>query len=159
MLIAGTPPPGHIGVVIPLNPLGKGVFQGQTLAVNQLAIIGQQSEIQYTTPDDLRMLVVTLPVSRLNQSLVITADRDVDPGLAQSRLITLNKGVLADIEATVSRAIRLGYSTSHQDPNAIGPDIGLMVDTNCAWDEAQAIAAARSMRDLDLMMIEEPVLS
>jgi hypothetical protein len=92
MLIAGTPPPGHIGVVIPLNPLGKGVFQGQTLAVNQLAIIGQQSEIQYTTPDDLRMLVVTLPVSRLNQSLVITADRDVDPGLAQSRLITLNKG-------------------------------------------------------------------
>jgi L-alanine-DL-glutamate epimerase-like enolase superfamily enzyme len=34
-----------------------------------------------------------------------------------------------------------------------------MVDTNCAWDEAQAIAAARSMRDLDLMMIEEPVLS
>ena len=41
--------------------------------------------------------------------------------------------------------------------SAIGPDIGLMVDTNCAWDEAQAIAAARSMRDLDLMMIEEPV--
>jgi L-alanine-DL-glutamate epimerase-like enolase superfamily enzyme len=40
---------------------------------------------------------------------------------------------------------------------AIGPDISLMVDTNCAWDEADAIAAARSMRDLDLMMIEEPV--
>ena len=32
MLIAGTPPPGQIGVVIPLNPLGKGVFQGQTLS-------------------------------------------------------------------------------------------------------------------------------
>jgi len=60
MLIAGTPPPGHIGVVIPLNPLGKSVFQGQTLAVNQLAIIGQQSEIQLQTPDDLRMLVVTI---------------------------------------------------------------------------------------------------
>ena len=45
MLIAGAPPSEQIGVVIPLNPLGKGVFQGQTLARNQLAIIGLQSEI------------------------------------------------------------------------------------------------------------------
>ena len=115
MLIAGTPPPGHIGVVIPLNPLGKGVFQGQTLAVNQLAIMGQQSEIQYKTPDDLRMLIVTIPVSRLSQSLATTADRCLDNDLAQSRLITLNKGVLADIEAPVSRAIQLAHSASHQD--------------------------------------------
>ena len=115
MLIAGTPPPGHIGVVIPLNPLGNCVFQGQTLGGNQLAIIGQQSGIQLQTPDDLRMLVVTLPVSRLSQSLATTAGGCADNDLAQSRIITLNKGVLADIEATVSRAIRLGYSATHPD--------------------------------------------
>ena len=115
MLIAGTPPPGHIGVVIPLNPRGKGVFQSQTLGVNQLAIIGQQSGIQLQTPDDLRMLVVTIPVSRLSQSLATTADRGVDNDLAQSRIITLNRRVLADIEAPVSRAIQLGHYASHQD--------------------------------------------
>ena len=41
--------------------------------------------------------------------------------------------------------------------DAIGPDIGLMVDTNCAWNESEAITAARSMQGHDLMMIEEPV--
>lgn len=115
MLIAGTPPPGHIGVVVPLNPLGKSVFQGQTLAVNQLAIMGQQSETQYKSPDDLRMLVVTIPASRLSQSLATTAGRGEENDLAQSRIITLSKGVAANIEATVSRAIRLGDSASHQD--------------------------------------------
>ena len=66
-----------------------------------------------------------------------------------------------------SRAVQEGYQhiKLHEvDPEviaqvrrAIGPDIGLMVDANCGWNEPDAITTARGMRDLDLMMIEEPV--
>jgi len=65
------------------------------------------------------------------------------------------------------RAVKEGYrhiKLHETDPeviaqvrSAIGPDIGLMVDTNCAWNETEAITAARDMEGLDLMMIEEPV--
>ncbi len=40
---------------------------------------------------------------------------------------------------------------------AIGPDVRLMVDTNCPWTVAQAIAKARQLRELDLTWLEEPV--
>ena len=53
---------------------------------------------------------------------------------------------LHEVEPSVISAVR----------EAIGSEIGLMTDTNCAWDEAQAIAAARQMQSLNLMMIEEP---
>ncbi len=40
---------------------------------------------------------------------------------------------------------------------AIGPEARLMVDTNCPWTVAQAVAMARQMRDCDLTWLEEPV--
>jgi D-galactarolactone cycloisomerase len=40
---------------------------------------------------------------------------------------------------------------------AIGPDISLMVDTNCAWTIREAITNARAMRPFDLTWLEEPI--
>lgn len=40
---------------------------------------------------------------------------------------------------------------------AMGPDIKLMVDTNCPWTVDQAIAMAKSFEPHDLLWIEEPV--
>jgi L-alanine-DL-glutamate epimerase-like enolase superfamily enzyme len=41
---------------------------------------------------------------------------------------------------------------------AIGPDVALMVDTNCAWTSVDdAIAAARAMQSCDLTWLEEPI--
>ncbi len=40
---------------------------------------------------------------------------------------------------------------------AIGPDISLMVDTNCAWGLREAITNARAMRPFDLTWLEEPI--
>lgn len=40
---------------------------------------------------------------------------------------------------------------------AVGPEVRLMVDTNCPWSVGEAIAMARRMRDLDLTWLEEPV--
>jgi D-galactarolactone cycloisomerase len=40
---------------------------------------------------------------------------------------------------------------------AIGPDIPLMVDTNCPWDTTQAVAMAKAFAPYDLMWLEEPI--
>lgn len=40
---------------------------------------------------------------------------------------------------------------------AIGPGVSLMVDTNCAWEIEDAIAAARAMQSYDLAWLEEPI--
>jgi L-alanine-DL-glutamate epimerase-like enolase superfamily enzyme len=40
---------------------------------------------------------------------------------------------------------------------AIGPDVRLMVDTNCPWTVGEAIGMARRMREFDLTWLEEPV--
>jgi L-alanine-DL-glutamate epimerase-like enolase superfamily enzyme len=40
---------------------------------------------------------------------------------------------------------------------AIGPEMGLMVDVNCCWSAETAIKMARAMEPLDLLWLEEPV--
>jgi D-galactarolactone cycloisomerase len=40
---------------------------------------------------------------------------------------------------------------------AVGPDIELMLDTNCPWDPAQALAMARALVPFRLFWLEEPV--
>jgi L-alanine-DL-glutamate epimerase-like enolase superfamily enzyme len=41
--------------------------------------------------------------------------------------------------------------------DAAGPGIPLMVDTNCPWTVAEAVAMARAMAPLDVHWLEEPV--
>jgi D-galactarolactone cycloisomerase len=40
---------------------------------------------------------------------------------------------------------------------AIGPEISLMIDTNCAWTLREAITNARAMQPFDLTWLEEPI--
>ena len=40
---------------------------------------------------------------------------------------------------------------------AAGPDIAIMVDTNCAWPPAEALEMARNLKAYDLYWLEEPV--
>jgi L-alanine-DL-glutamate epimerase-like enolase superfamily enzyme len=40
---------------------------------------------------------------------------------------------------------------------AAGPDIAIMVDTNCAWAPDEALAMARKLKPYDLYWLEEPV--
>ncbi len=40
---------------------------------------------------------------------------------------------------------------------AMGPGVPLMVDTNCAWGEGEAIEMARAMQPFDLTWLEEPI--
>lgn len=41
--------------------------------------------------------------------------------------------------------------------SALGPDIGLMLDTNCSWDKDRAMDMAAKLRPYDLAWLEEPV--
>ena len=40
---------------------------------------------------------------------------------------------------------------------AVGPDIKLMMDTNCPWTADEAISIAEQVREYDLLWLEEPV--
>lgn len=40
---------------------------------------------------------------------------------------------------------------------AIGPGVGLMLDTNCPWSVEQSLAMAAQLRPYDLLWLEEPV--
>ncbi len=41
--------------------------------------------------------------------------------------------------------------------DAVGPGVGLMVDTNCPWSVPEALAMVEALRPLDLYWLEEPV--
>jgi L-alanine-DL-glutamate epimerase-like enolase superfamily enzyme len=40
---------------------------------------------------------------------------------------------------------------------AVGPDVALMLDTNCPWTLAEALAMARSLAPFNLAWLEEPI--
>jgi L-alanine-DL-glutamate epimerase-like enolase superfamily enzyme len=40
---------------------------------------------------------------------------------------------------------------------AVGPDVRLMIDANNCWDAATAVQFANSVRDMDILLFEEPV--
>lgn len=75
--------------------------------------------------------------------------RDAARWVAQGfRIVKCHLGRLPPAEETARiRAMR----------EAIGPDVGLMIDVNCAYDYAQALDAARRWAELDIFWLEEPL--
>ena len=79
----------------------------------------------------------------------------------------LRYGEAAALERNVRKAVSEGYryiKLHEVDPDlvamarqAAGPDIKLMVDTNCPWTPGQAAVMAERLRPLDLHWLEEPI--
>ncbi len=79
----------------------------------------------------------------------------------------LRYGAAGMVAAACERALARGYRDIklHEITvpevraarQAIGPDVKLMVDTNCPWTVWQAVEIARRMREFDLTWLEEPV--
>ena len=71
------------------------------------------------------------------------------------------------VERNAARALEQGYTRVklHEitEPEvaaarrAIGPNVALMVDTNCPWTTDEAVAMAKRMAPHDLLWLEEPV--
>ena len=76
-------------------------------------------------------------------------------------------GDKALVQQNVDRALAAGFDQVklHEKTldavaaarGAMGPDVPLMVDTNCAWTAAQATDAVDAMAAFDLRWIEEPI--
>jgi D-galactarolactone cycloisomerase len=79
----------------------------------------------------------------------------------------LRYGEAASLEKNLRLAVEQGYRyiKLHEiDPalielsrNVLGPDIALMVDTNCAWTPGQASEMAERLKPLNLYWLEEPI--
>jgi L-alanine-DL-glutamate epimerase-like enolase superfamily enzyme len=71
--------------------------------------------------------------------------------------------VARNAKATVGRGYRaiklheIGVEQVRAARDAIGPDVKLMLDTNCPWTVTDAIAMAKKVRAYDLYWFEEPV--
>ena len=73
----------------------------------------------------------------------------------------------ADVAVACARLVARGYSMLklHQTDvesvraarEAVGPDVQLMLDTNCPWTPAEALAMARALEPYRLTWLEEPV--
>jgi len=62
--------------------------------------------------------------------------------------------------ATGFRAIKLhqiDVATTEAAREAIGPDVAIMLDTNCPWTPAEALAMAHALAPFDLAWLEEPI--
>lgn len=76
-------------------------------------------------------------------------------------------GDVAKVRANVGRAVDAGFlqvklhertpEAVHAARTVLGPDLPLMVDTNCAWDRPAAIEAMRAMASSRPLWIEEPI--
>jgi D-galactarolactone cycloisomerase len=69
--------------------------------------------------------------------------------LAGYRTIKMKVGYGPAIDARNVAAVR----------EAVGPEVGLAIDANCAYDTATAVALGRRLEPLDLLWWEEPVLA
>jgi len=74
------------------------------------------------------------------------AQRFIDRGYSAIKL-KVGRGVSTDVAHVA--AVR----------DAIGPDVRLMLDCNCAYRVREAIQLARALRDLDIFWLEEPVVA
>ena len=55
--------------------------------------------------------------------------------------------------------LRAGVDMVSRVREAVGPDVDIMVDANMAFDRRQALALARELEQLDVLWLEEPILS
>ena len=55
--------------------------------------------------------------------------------------------------------LRAGVDMVARVREAVGPDVDIMVDANMAFDRRQALALARELEQLDVLWLEEPILS
>ena len=91
------------------------------------------------------------------------AQRDGVPSYASLMRYTDPEAVARNAAAAVAqgfKAIKLHEITLEpirRAREAIGPDIQLMVDVNCAWSVEESLAVCREIRALDILWLEEPV--
>ena len=89
------------------------------------------------------------------------------PGRDEAYASLLRYDTLADVAAACRHFVAQGFrmlklhqidvASVRAAREAVGPDVELMLDTNCPWNPAGAIAMARALEPYRLFWLEEPV--
>jgi L-alanine-DL-glutamate epimerase-like enolase superfamily enzyme len=109
---------------------------------------------------DLRGKLEGVPVHKL------LGDKKRDRVAVYASLLAYG-GNVADVKRNTSRALERGYrqiklhekttAALAASREAAGPDIPIMVDTNCAWLPDAAYDAVMAMKPYDPLWVEEPI--
>ena len=113
---------------------------GKTLGVPLFRLLGAASDRVPAYASD--GLWYSMPIEDLQAS----ARAHVDAGYDKIKL-RLGAGGSPDDEANRVRAVR----------DAVGPNVGIMVDGTESWDEAQASATGRALQEAGIIWLEDPV--
>ncbi len=119
---------------------------------------------------DLKGKILGLPVHRL-----LGGARDRVPVYASGGWTSYDDDALvAEMRAMAAQGYRMvkfkvgveGGTNPRRDAirvrkvrDALGPEIGLLLDANNCWDSATAVQFANTVRDCDIMVMEEPVFA
>ncbi len=113
MSVSGIPPDDHAALILPSNRGDRGIFQGREFGANDVGLMVERSEYFYRSPQNLRMIVVTIPVSRLVQALGAAAhERELHQVIAQTSVISLDNATIASLTSATRRVFEIVQSTS-----------------------------------------------
>lgn len=117
---------------------------------------------------DLKGKIFDLPLYRLlggNKSEVPVYASGGWTSYTDEELVEEISGMVADgyrmvkfkVGVEGGHNLRRDYARVAAVREAVGPDIGIMLDANNCWDAATGVQFANRVRDLDIMWLEEPV--
>lgn len=114
MLASGHPPRGHAALLLPMNQRDKGIFNGKELGFNDAVFMSPSCESFYRTPSGLRMMVITVPISRLEQCMAINdGDKCLHPN-TENQVVSLSSAQWSSLSANIMRALELTRSPISQ---------------------------------------------
>ena len=114
MIVSAAPPPEHAALFLPLNPGDKGTLQGQSLGVGNVALIAPESEVFYRSPKGLHMMVVTIPVSRLEGAIKAASDDKHGQLTAGTRVLTLADDAISRLSNCINSALEIAEAHTDQ---------------------------------------------
>jgi D-galactarolactone cycloisomerase len=131
----------------------------------QLHLLGRTGAVTYALSGldialwDLAGKAAGQPVSSLlggarHRDLPVYASlmRYTDPAL-----VARNAALARDRGFAAVKLHEIGVEHVRRAREAIGPELGLMIDVNCCWPVAQALEIARELMPYNLLWFEEPV--
>jgi AraC family ethanolamine operon transcriptional activator len=109
MVVYGTPPSECVPLIIPLNQVDKGSFQGRTLGDDNALLMCPGSEAVYHSPAHLHILTVSIPASRLQATSEATTRSEARSLFEGSRSIRLSTPAIKRITCNTERIARITW--------------------------------------------------
>ncbi len=111
MSVSGIPPPDHVALALTVNRGKKGVFQGCEFGIHDVGLMAADSETLFRSPEKLRMMVVTIPVSRFSSALCAAAyGKEFCHLIAETPVISLHNSAFVSLARAIRRALDIAQS-------------------------------------------------